>query len=115
MQTQEDSTYRTVALVNLKAMCNEISGMCHTYSVVDVKDHTVSIEYSNPDEYGNNAPITAVLPCYPSTWPGDEDNPRVVFTIIGDDAPDDVDAYQCFTPVFDCRTRWRDPATGQWS
>jgi len=82
MKTQQDSTTRVVALVNLEAMCEEASGFSHRYQVTKVSRSRVHVEYSNPDEYGHEAPMTAVFPCYPSSWQGDEENPRVVLDIL---------------------------------
>jgi len=106
METQQDNNTRVVAAANLEAMCKYVSGMCHRYKIEVVTDRVVVISYSNPDEYGTDEPICVTFPCYPSCWPDDDDNPRVVLDMIGDDADEDsgIDAYQCFVPLLDCPT-----------
>lgn len=102
MQTQSDTSERVVSLANLRAMCKHASGTAHRYTVVKVSRSRVHVEYSNPNEYGTDYPMLAVFPCYPSTWPGDEDNPRVVLSIhrvIGDNWGGE--GWQAFYPVVD--------------
>ena len=88
MKTHEDSVYRVVSLDNLAAMCEEASGFCHRYWIEKASRSRVHVGYSNPDEYGNEAPMYAVLPCFPSPWGDrDADNPRVLIhcmRVIGD-------------------------------
>ena len=66
MRTQYDGKARVVALSNLRAMCDRVSGVCHRYHVVKVTANRVYVEYSNPNEYGTEYPITAVYPSFPS-------------------------------------------------
>lgn len=116
MKTQQDHSVRIVALENLRAMCGRVSGMCHNYHVVKVSRSRIHVEYSNPDEYGHDNPMTAVFPCYPSCWPGDEDNPRVVLDImrvINDSW--DGEGWQAFSTLLDCPQVWRDPDGKGWS
>ena len=87
MKTHEDGMYRVVSLDNLVAMCEAASGTCHRYWIAKVSRSRVHVGYSNPDEYGNEAPMYAILPCFPSGWPGDAENPRVLIhcmRVIGD-------------------------------
>lgn len=114
MKTQFDAKERVVSLENLNAMCERISGFCHRFEVVKVSRSRVHIAYSNPDEYGNESPMTAVFPCYPSTFDG-HDNPAVVLDylrIINDDH--DGEGWQCFEELRSCPILWRDPETGAW-
>lgn len=81
MKTQFDHSVRIVSLDNLEAMCKRVSGVCHRYRVVKASRSRVTVEYSNPDEYGAEHPMLAVFPCYPSTFEG-SDNPAVVLEIM---------------------------------
>jgi hypothetical protein len=108
MKTQQDCKERVVALENLEAMCKRISGICHRYEVTKVSRSRVHVTYSNPDEYGYENPMTAVFPCYPSGWPDDKDNPRVVLDylrVINDTW--DGEGWQAFEQLRDCPTLWR--------
>lgn len=107
MKTQQDTKVRMVALENLKAMCKKISGVCHRFWVEKVGQNRVYVCYSNPDEYGNEAPITAVFPCYSSGWKEDEDNPRVVLEPIKYTGGRDEEDWQAFFQLYDCPTLWR--------
>lgn len=114
MKTQFDYSKRVVSLENLSAMCDRNSGTCHRFEVVKVTPSRVHVAYSNPDEYGNESPMTAVLPCYPSAFDGN-DNPAIVLEIVnvvGDNW--DGEGWQAFSPIFDCPELYRDPATGEW-
>ena len=108
MRTQQDTRVRMVALANLEAMCERISGVAHRFEVSKVSRSRVHVTYSNPDEWGNEHPMTAVYPCYPSAWPGDEDNPRVVLNVLRiiNDAWDG-EGWQAFVQLTDCPTVWR--------
>ena len=101
MKTQQDHNVRVVALVNLEAMCENASGICHRFWIDKVSRSRVHVAYSNPDEYGTESPMVAIFPCYPSGWDGDEDhNPRVVLDImrvIGDTW--DGEGWQAFEPI----------------
>lgn len=112
MKTQFDSKVRVVALANLIAMCERVSGVCHRFSVSKVTATRVRVAYSNPDEYGNESPIEAEFPCYPSDFDG-KDNPSVVLhmvRVIG--ARGDSEAWQSFSPILDCPVLWRSPRYG---
>jgi hypothetical protein len=120
METQQDNKVRLVALANLAAMCKHVSGTCHRYWIETVTETYVVVGYSNPNEYGTDDPVFATYPCYPSGWPGDEDNPRVVLAMIADapgyETPEDFpEADQCFQCIDDCPILWRHPETGEWS
>lgn len=107
MKTQQDSHVRVVALENLRAMCDRVSGTAHRYTVSKVSRSRVHVEYSNPDEYATDHPVTVVFPCYPSNWLQDgADNPRILFDplrLFGDGADWDM-----FSPLESCPTLWRD-------
>lgn len=64
MKTQFDSMKRVVALSNLEAMCEHISGTCHKFEIVKTTANSVRVQYSNPDEYGNPEPVTAIYPAW---------------------------------------------------
>lgn len=102
MKTQFDHNQRVVSLANLEAMCDRVSGTCHRYQVVKVTTNRVHVEYSNPDEYANDHPMLAVLPCWPADF-NDKDNRAVVLTIlrvVGDSW--DGEGWQAFDPVMNC-------------
>lgn len=112
MKTQFDSNIRVVAMSNLKAMCERVSGVCHRFAVSKVTNNRVRVAYSNPDEWGNQHPIEAEFPCYPSDFDG-ADNPSVVLhmvRLIG--AKGDTEAWQSFAPLLDCPRLWRTPHYG---
>lgn len=120
MNTQFDHSLRTVSLENLRAMCERISGVCHTYSIVKVSRSRVHVEYSNPDEYGFPEPVTAIYPCIPNPYRAEPDNPAVIIgaalRYIGD-----YDGYGCqaFDSLTECPTLWRTSEgtirpTGDW-
>ena len=116
MSTQQDSKIRVVALDNLRAMCERVSGTCHAYGVVKVSRSRVHVEYSNPDEWGYDHPMIAVFPCYPSGWQDDEDNPRVVLDVLRilHDSWDG-EGWQAFCPLLDCPVLWRSgPESDDW-
>lgn len=110
MKTQQDTTVRLVALENLKAMCEHVSGTCHRYWVERVTRSRVWVGYSNPNEYGSERPMFAVLPCFPSDFADDAENPRVLLDplrIVHDDA--DGEGWQSFGMLWECPTLWRSP------
>jgi len=51
----------------------------------------------------------AVLPCYPSDWEGDADNPRVVLDVLRVIGDRDGEGWQAFEPVFDADPIYRSP------
>lgn len=117
MKTQMDQRTRIVALANLHAMCERASGMCHRYEVSKVSRSRVHVTYSNPDEYGNDRPVTAVFPALPG-FAGDPDNLQVVIgkmlrTIGGTDEYD----YQAFDAIVCSPVLYRYPSYGmdEWS
>ncbi len=102
MKTQQDSPVRMLALDNLRAMCETASGMCHRYWIEKVSRSRVHIGYSNPDEWANENPMYAVLPCFPSSWQQDRGNPRVlveIMRVINDTW--DGEGWQAFDPLWD--------------
>jgi len=106
-----------VALSNLEAMCEHVSGTCHRYSVsyVSPGQHWVKVDYSNPDEWGNESPMTAVFPAFRSPWPGDKDNPRVVLTIIRIVRDNwHGEGHQAFEPLLACPALFRNGLDGEW-
>ncbi len=113
MKTQFDSKIRVVALENLKAMCERVSGTCHRFTVVKATANRVSVQYSNPDEWANEHPITVQFPAYPSDFDGTE-NPSVILHIVHlTGARGDSEAWQSFEPLMDCPVLWRQPKYGK--
>jgi hypothetical protein len=108
---QFDHKIRAVSLENLRAMCERTSGTCHVYSVDKVTANRVYVSYSNPDEYANDHPITAVLPSFPMYGP---ENPAVVLDALRFTGGTDSEDWQGFTPLFDCEPLWRNPDNGEW-
>lgn len=101
MQTQFDYAIRTVSLPNLQAMCERISGTCHRFAVTKVSRSRVHVEYSNPDEYGNESPMTAVFACYPSGFgPENIAIPMEILRVINDS--EDGEGWQNFEPLTGC-------------
>jgi len=110
MKTQSDTSERVVCVANLEAMCERVSAFCHRFQVSKVSRSRVHVEYSNPDEYGNESPMTAVFPCYPNPFDG-PDNPFVVLSmirVIND--YDDGEGWQEFNELLDCPKLWRSNA-----
>jgi hypothetical protein len=121
METQQDNNdVRVIALANLEAMCEYVSDVCHRYWIEEQTKTHVVVGYSNPDEYGNDDPVFATYPCYPSILKDDEGNPRVVLDQIHsagwyEDPEDYPEAYQCFDRILDCPVLFRNPTTGKWA
>lgn len=83
MKTQHDGMNRVVAIENLTAMCEHVSGTCHRYWIESVSRSRVTIGYSNPNEYGSESPMFAVFPCFPNPFDTDGSNPFVMLTGVG--------------------------------
>jgi hypothetical protein len=109
MKTQFDSQVRMVNLVNLVAMCGHQSGFSHRYTVSKISRSRVHVEYSNPDEYGNESPMTAVFPCFPNDFgPENADNPYIVLQImrvVGDTW--NGEGWQAFDQLLTCPVLYR--------
>jgi len=102
MKTQQDNPVRMLALDNLRAMCEHVSGTCHRYWIEKVSRSRVHVGYSNPDEYGHENEMYLVLPSFPSPWPEDKDNPRVLvepMRVINDTW--DGEGHQAFDSLWD--------------
>ena len=116
MKTQSDTEQRVVNLTNLEAMCDRVSGFCHRFTVTKVTKTRVYVEYSNPDEWAHDQPVTAVFPCYPNQFDDDGSNPDVVLQIlrvIGDPG-DRNELWQAYFPLLECPRLWRSPDTQEW-
>lgn len=111
-RTQMDTRERVVALSNLEAMCERISATCHRFSVVKVTPHSVHVEYSNPNEYGSESPVTAIYPAFKNTFDG-ADNPFVVLHAIRY-VNDRDEAWQAFLQLTDCEPLHRVTWEGEW-
>jgi hypothetical protein len=103
METWSDSKIRVVSLNVLENMCRDVSGMCHRYQVSKVTANRVYVEYSNPDEYGNEYPMTAVFPLY-VCQPGKISEVVLTFINIIHDY-DDGEGWQNFQILLDCPSR----------
>jgi hypothetical protein len=110
--TQYDGTVRTVAIANLEAICERLSGTCHRFAVESVGKHTVKVSYSNPNEYGSEYPIYASFPCWQ-----DFDTTVVALSILRvSKAPGwHGEEWQAFVPLtMDAPKLWRNPETNEW-
>ena len=108
--TQYDIKIRTLALTNLEAACERVSGVCHCFKVVKVSRSRVHVQYSNPDEYGNDHPVVGIYPCIPGF---ERDTPLVVLALLrvvggGDDAA------ELFYALENCPTLYWDVSKGEW-
>lgn len=113
METQQDHAARILALSNLRAMCEASGG---TYWVEKVTRSRVWVGYDGPfchGEYRDYGPMFAVLPCYPSSWLGDRDNPRVVLDVRRVvKGPPGEEGWQAFADLWDS-TAFRG-TNGEW-
>ena len=114
-QIQADHTVRIVALSNLRAMCDHVSGVAHRYWVEHVKEHRVRVGYSNPDEYGTDNPMFAEFPAFVDHSFGQ----ATTYVILGHMLRVINDTWnglgdQAFEPITDCPVLWRSPQTGEW-
>ena len=115
MRLQMDHKVRTVALTNLYAMCERVSGMCHRFEVESVSANRVGVSYSNPDEYGNESPMTAYFPSWP-ICSSDPANRVVVLDMTSLEGDTwDGGGWQAFSPLLDCPSLWRStPDATDW-
>ncbi len=110
MKTQFDSNLRVIALSNLEAMCKRISGMSHRFAVTLIAANTVTVEYSNPDEYGNPEPIKAIFPAWK-----DFDGKAVCLSplkYVGCKGNNE-EAWQAFWQLYDCPQLFRHTSDSQ--
>lgn len=110
LPTQFDSQFRVVSVDNLQAMCDEVSSSCHKYHVSEVSNRFVTVEYSNPDEYGNRNPMRVMFPHIPIY--GAKGVMLSIHRVINDDM--DGEGWQHFQILLDCPVLWRNPTTGDW-
>lgn len=111
---QFDHKIRVVSLANLKAMCERVSGMCHRYSVTKVSKGYVSVQYSNPDEYGAETPMVALFPVW-SRYGKDESELGVILEIHKVQFNNwSGEGWQAFQSLIDCPVLWRDTKDGAW-
>lgn len=110
MKTQFDWQKRIVSAENLTAMCEHISGIAHRYTVVKVSRSRAHVEYSNPDEWGNARPITAVFPVIPGT----DNNPAIVLDLIHCIGDRDGYEYQAFDSLLYCPPLHRRGPDDEW-
>jgi hypothetical protein len=109
MKIQCDYKKRVVALTNLQAMCERISGTCHRFSVVKVTPHTVYVEYSNPNEYGTEYPMQAVFPAWQTeAWQAEGKDTYIVLDILRvQNDSEDGGGWQNFQQLIDCPELFR--------
>ena len=99
-----DDQNRVVSLPNLRAMCNRVSGCyCHQFEVSKITDTSVTVAYSNEDEYAHEHPMYARFPAFVDTIFGE----RTLYIVIGhllsvthDNW--DGEGWQAFQPLMDC-------------
>lgn len=111
-RTQFDGAERVVALSNLEAMCDRVSGTCRCFSVVKVTTNSVHVQYSNPNEYGSESPVTAIYPTFRNQFDG-ADNPFVVLHATNY-LNDKNEAWQSFCQLTDCEPLYRVTWEGEW-
>lgn len=102
----------TVSLNVLQEACRRISGMCHRYTV-EASRNRAYLTYSNPNEYGSESPMTAVLPAYEEGWP--EKYTVVVLDILR--VQNDTwhgEGWQAFDQVLDLAKRLHRDLEGRW-
>lgn len=112
MNAQFDHRERVVSLDNLEAMCARHSSTCHRFAVVprhSPRGNRLRVVYSNPDEYGNECPTVAVLPCYPQH----ESLAVVLDPVRYVGGRRDDESWQAFQVLWDCPQLWRG-SDGQW-
>lgn len=107
-KSQFDHAQRVVSLENLAAMCARVSGTCHRYRVESMTNSRVVVSYSNPDEYGNEKPVNAWLPCYPQ-----HDACAVVLDPLRYTGGRDEEDWQAFQALWDCSPLFRNE-NGLW-
>jgi hypothetical protein len=115
--TQFDMKLRVVALENLRAMLARASSTCHRFSVARVSAHRCYVEYSNPDEYGTETPMTAVYPVIPNPAERSrQDNPLVVLGHLLTVQHDNWggEGWQAFERLTEAETLWRAPDGVTW-
>lgn len=102
MSIQADDEIRVVALSNLRAMCEYVSGVCHRWHVSRITKSRVYVTYTNPDEYGTEHPVTAAFPCYPSGFAKGDDGLLIVLDVVKvTSGRDEYDPVQFFWPIID--------------
>lgn len=112
-----DSNKRVVALSNLEAMCERISGTCHRYTVSNVQPHRVVVQYSNPDEYGNESPMDCYFPSWQvKGWGHDGMDTFVVLDILRVTHDNrNGEGWQAFQSLLDCPELFRsNPDSNDW-
>jgi len=116
-ELQYDHPVRVVALQNLEAMCEHVSGgMCHKFTVTHVGKTSASVTYSNEDEHGRARPFRMVFKAYQraGTW-GRTDTFIMLepSRTVGETPDHGGEGWQSFLPVIDCPPMYRD-ADGAW-
>ena len=108
---QADWKVRIVATENLEAMAERISGMCHRFSVTYIGNFAL-VEYSNPDEYGNENPMIAYYPMIKGFWgKGTVGVVMNIHKVINDSW--DGEGWQAFSELDGCPQLFRGE-NGEW-
>jgi hypothetical protein len=102
MKIQFDYNCRVVSQSNLEAMCERISGVCHNYYLEELTSTRAGVVYSNPDEWGQDHPMTAYLPVF---WR--DEVPYIVLDIVDMRGDEFGDGDQFFHPLLDCPELYR--------
>ncbi|KKM74874.1 hypothetical protein LCGC14_1395920 [marine sediment metagenome] len=111
---QFDHRLRAVSVPNLEAMCERVSGMCHRYTLDGITKTRAYVEYSNPDEWGHEAPMTAVFPVIHGLY--GKDCPAVVLSIMNVQKDNQHgEGWQSFGCIVDGPELWRAPGDGVWA
>lgn len=113
MRIQADQQTRVVALSNLEAMCERVSGcMCHQFTVEKVTRSRVHVSYSNEDEWAVEHPMVAVFPCYPAPFGNECYVVLDILRVLYDNW--DGEGWQAFQVLLDCPKLWRNPVDNDW-
>ena len=100
-RTQGEMRPRCVTLANLLVMCTGAGGTAHRFTVSRVTKTRAYVEYSNPDEYGTESPMTAAFPLLANDF--EPSNPWVVLGhMVG--LTNDTwhgEGWQAFSPIVD--------------
>lgn len=124
MKAQYDGRTRIVALPNLVAMAERVSGTCHRYTVEEPSPDAkwVKVWYSNPNEYGAESPFYRRFPIVGTVGGtvGTTPTPLVgIGSIVAGPCvgePKDLhgEGWQCFDCLTDCPELYRNPRTRKW-
>jgi hypothetical protein len=111
-EAQLDHKHRIVALPNLRGMLDWISGgrcSSHAYTIDQIATSSITIAYTNPDEFGTHHPIYARFRAWEEVMFGEKVflvDLDCCLAIIGwkdfKAFTDENDAWQCFELLIGC-------------